>query len=214
MSERADAYLTLAGPGTADQTISRSSFLAAAIPAGSEDTARALVADQRRLHHTAHHICCAWRLGCGAELKEHRHDDGEPPGSAGEPILKAIRGADLTDTVVIVARHFGGIKLGTGGLARAYGSTAAMALTAAPRRTVLLGRRGRLEFAYSLRDILASLLEAHGGRIEQERYTTTVRWRVWLPGSAWESFHREVVEASSGRVKIHAAHGPPRRIAD
>ena len=130
------------------------------------------------------------------------HDDGEPSGTAGEPILQAIRSAELTDLAVVVVRYFGGIKLGTGGLARAYGSTAATALEAAPRRTVQLGRRVLVDFPYAQQKTLARLLAMHGGHIEQEEFTSTVHWCIWLPLSTLYHFSRDVSEATAGQVCI------------
>jgi uncharacterized YigZ family protein len=146
MHDPPDSYTTLAAAGAADLKVRRSTFLAMAAPAADDGAARAVVEELRRRHHDARHVCSAWRLGRGAGLREQRHDDGEPSGTAGEPILQAIRGLDLTDAVVAVVRYFGGVKLGTGGLARAYAAAAQAALAAAPRRTVRLGRRGRLTF--------------------------------------------------------------------
>ncbi|MDY0108791.1 MAG: YigZ family protein [Candidatus Krumholzibacteria bacterium] len=208
MSQPSDSYSTLAGTGTAEQKIQRSTFLAFAAPAADEAAARSCVDELRRRYHDARHVCSAWRLGFQEPWLEARHDDGEPPGSAGEPILQAIRGEALTATVVAVVRYFGGIKLGTGGLARAYGSTAAAALAAAPRREVRLGRYGRLEFAYAQQKTLSRLLVTHGGRLDAETYGPTVRWRVWLPQAAWDGFARAVREATAGQVMLQAAAPP------
>ena len=118
MSGQPDSYDTLGDTGRFEQKIQRSRFLAEAWPADTEDAARTVIADMRRRYHDARHVCHAWRLGHGESMVEIRNDDGEPSGTAGEPILLAIRGAGLTETVVAVARYFGGVKLGTGGLGR------------------------------------------------------------------------------------------------
>lgn len=195
-----DIYLTLADLGLAVQNIQRSRFLAEARPAVDVDTARAAVADLRRRHHDARHVAYAWRLGENGEGGEARSDDGEPAGTGGEPILKAIRSADLTDVVVAVARWFGGIKLGTGGLGRAYGGTAAAALAAAPRRTVQLGRCFELHLDYAQQKSVHHLLDACGGRIENEEYAAGVTWRLWLPRSRCEDFRHRLLEHSAGRL--------------
>jgi hypothetical protein len=114
-----DSYETLAGAGQAAIKVQRSRFLATAAPASSLTVARRLVAELTGQHHDAHHVCFAWRGGHGSGLREVRHDAGEPSGTAGEPILGALRSAGLSDAVVIVVRHFGGVKLGTGGLGSA-----------------------------------------------------------------------------------------------
>ncbi|MHB8080419.1 MAG: YigZ family protein, partial [Candidatus Krumholzibacteriia bacterium] len=154
-------YATLAGQGEAELRVERSRFVALAAPAADEAGARLLVAGQTRRHHDARHVCFGWRGGPGAGGRELRSDAGEPAGTAGEPILAALRHADLAEAVVVVARWFGGVKLGTGGLGRAYGAAAAAALAAAPRRVVIPGAEGRLRFAYALEKTVAHLLEQH-----------------------------------------------------
>jgi uncharacterized YigZ family protein len=202
MTESLDRYRTLAGPGTAEQKIQRSRFLAEAHHAASEEAARALVAAMRRRYHDARHVGVAWRLGAGDQPVEVRQDDGEPSGTTGEPILQAIRAAGLTDTVVMVARYFGGVKLGTGGLARAYGSTAAAAIAAAVPRTVLLGRRLEVVMDYGQQKTVRHLLEGVDGRIEDEDYGPRVTWLIWLPRARADGFAAAVRDASAGRVQV------------
>jgi putative IMPACT (imprinted ancient) family translation regulator len=101
---------------------------------------------------------------------------------------------------VAVVRVFGGIKLGTGGLARAYGGVARAALDAAPRRTVRRGRRWQLVFPYDQQKTLRQVLAGHEGHTEQEDYGATVAWTVWLPRSRGEAFVAAVREATAGRV--------------
>ena len=149
-----DQVLSLAGEGRAELRVQRSRFLAWTAAAADETAARAFIAEAGRVHHDARHVCWAWRLGRSASPAEARGDGGEPAGTAGEPILAALRKADLVDCVGVVLRWFGGIKLGTGGLARAYGEAAALALEAAPRREILLGRRFGLRFPYPLQKSL------------------------------------------------------------
>jgi uncharacterized YigZ family protein len=125
-----DRYLTLSAPHREEVRIRSSRFVAEARPALTPDEARhALTAISRKMHDATHH-CWAFRLSSGAEASS---DAGEPSGTAGRPILAAITSAGLTDTQVVVTRYFGGIKLGTGGLARAYREAAGLALEHAPR---------------------------------------------------------------------------------
>jgi uncharacterized YigZ family protein len=196
-----DVFRTLAGRGDAETRIQRSRFLAEAGPAADAESARAFVADLAARHHGCRHVCHAWRLGVGAGLTELRSDGGEPAGTAGEPILAAIRQAGVTDAVVAVARYFGGVKLGTGGLARAYGEAAALALTAAPRREIRLGRRYRLDFPYAHQKTLAHLLQRHGGHVVAEEYGAAVAWRVWLPVAAGDGFVADVIAATAGGIR-------------
>jgi len=192
---------TLAAPATAETRVQRSRFLAEAAPAADETAARAHLADVIRRHHDARHHCVAWRLGHGADLTEFRSDAGEPSGSAGEPILNALRAADVTDAVCVVARWFGGVKLGTGGLGRAYRECAELALADAPRRRVLLGAELDLSFPYPLQNTVAHLLDAHGARRTAEAYDDGVRWRVWVPADRVEAFRAAVESAGQGRLQ-------------
>ena len=168
-----DSVRVLAGPGQGEMTEQRSRFLAFAFPAPDETAAREAIAGVARRYHDARHACSAWRLGHGLLPHEHRNDDGEPSGTAGEPLLAAIRKRELTDCVVVVVRYFGGVKLGTGGLARAYGGAAALALDAAPVADLPLGRRFRLRFPYPLRRVIEHL----SMRVADAPRPRTTRWR-------------------------------------
>ncbi len=200
MSGQPDSYDTLGATGCFEQKIQRSRFLAEAWPAETEDEAWTAIADMRRRYHDARHVCHAWRLGRGDSVIEIRNDDGEPSGTAGEPILLAIRGAGLTATVVAVARYFGGVKLGTGGLTRAYGSSAAAAVAAAPRKTVRLGREFELVLDYAQQKTVRHLLDGSDGSVLDEQYGGDVRWRLWLPHSRCDGFVQSLREATAGRL--------------
>lgn len=151
-----DEYQTLAGRGTAEQRIRGSTFLAVAAPAGDESEARAVLAEVERIHFAANHNCSAWRIHGGVW---RANDAGEPSGSAGAPILAAIDGAGVEDCAVVVTRYFGGTKLGVGGLIRAYGELAALALQAAPRRRAVMAVRLRVRYPYEHTSAVMRALE-------------------------------------------------------
>ena len=121
-----DHYRTLAAHAEHKEKIERSDFLGIAFPAASEDAFFAELASIEKRHFDATHHCWAFRLF--ANERARSSDAGEPSGTAGKPILGAIESADLYDAGVVVVRWFGGVKLGTGGLARAYRATAAETL--------------------------------------------------------------------------------------
>ncbi len=200
-------YETLAAPGEAELRVERSRFVALAAPVADEAEARLRLAEAARRHHDARHVCFGWRGGPGAGGRELRSDAGEPAGTAGEPILAAVRHAGLVDVVVVVARWFGGVKLGTGGLGRAYGAAAAAALAAAPRRTVIPGAEHRLRFAYAHEKTVAHLLERCAGRVLDRAYGQRVDWRVWLPDSARAAFAAGLAEATAGAVVLDGGPG-------
>jgi uncharacterized YigZ family protein len=119
---------------SADLRVRGSRFLAFAAPAANEPDAAARVDAIRRHYHDATHVAFAWRLRSPGGARERSFDDGEPAGTAGAPILAAINAATLVDAVVAVVRYFGGTKLGTAGLVRAYGQAARAAIAAAGAR--------------------------------------------------------------------------------
>lgn len=195
-----DSVRVLASGGRAEITEQRSRFLGFAVPAADEEDARTAVAGLRRQYHDARHVCSAWRLGAPPPAREYRHDDGEPAGTAGEPILAALRRADLTNALLVVVRYFGGVKLGTGGLARAYGEAASLALAAATIGKLPLGRVFEIEFPYPLRHAVAAIIAGRGGRPSAETYAATVTWEAWLPHSGCAGFVEAVRQATAGAV--------------
>lgn len=197
-----DSYLTLAGETRAEIKVQRSRFIALAAPAETEADARAIIEAMARQYHDSRHVCHGWRLGHSPATVENRSDAGEPSGTAGEPILAALRKLDLVDAVVVVVRYFGGVKLGTGGLQRAYAAAAEAALEGAPAREVLLGRVFTVDFPYAFQKTMGHLLEGCRGKVTDEQYSEQVRWRVWLPHSTWENFAAALTEASAGGVSL------------
>jgi uncharacterized YigZ family protein len=125
-----DHYVTLAGRAEARIKVERSEFLGLALPAAAiSDFMTELVAAEKKYYDATHH-CWAYRPFLGPDRSS---DAGEPNGTAGKPIANAIKGADLHDAGVVVVRWYGGVKLGTGGLSRAYHDCAAAVLRDAPR---------------------------------------------------------------------------------
>ncbi|OAP41605.1 hypothetical protein AU381_04840 [Sinorhizobium glycinis] len=152
---------------TSTQEIKKSRFLAIAGPIGDEASAKAFLA----VHSdpTANHNCWAWRIGQAYRF----NDDGEPGGTAGKPILAAIDGQSLDRVAVVVTRWFGGVLLGSGGLMRAYGGTAALCLRAAEK--VELAETLRATIACDLGDLalIKARLTARGIAIASESFTDT-----------------------------------------
>lgn len=138
--------------------VKRSRFRCTLARVDSEEEARAVIAEVRHAHPDARHHCTAFVVEVpGALPVERSSDDGEPPGTAGTPMLEVLRGSGVTQVVAVVTRWFGGVLLGTGGLARAYADAVAQALAAAPRVEVV----ERALFALTLD-------HAEAGRVQDE----------------------------------------------
>lgn len=148
MSEnKTDLYWVPASEGEAEQTIKRSRFIARVRWANTEEEAREAVRDIARSDPSANHHCWAYRVGAPF-AREYFSDAGEPSGTAGKPILGALQREDVTNTVVVVTRHFGGIKLGVRGLIEAYGKTATAALLVSGKKREQLGIEIEAHIAY------------------------------------------------------------------
>jgi len=131
-----------------------------------------LVERLRREHHDATHVVFAWRIGWPPA--ERSSDAGEPAGTAGPPILAALRGAGLSDVAAVVVRYFGGTKLGRGGLARAYGDVVHEALVALPTHAERLRRRILVEAPYERLGALRRLLVPERVELVAERFGAAV----------------------------------------
>ncbi|QRP48053.1 YigZ family protein [Amycolatopsis sp. FDAARGOS 1241] len=123
----ADRYLSVASSVLHEIEIKRSRFLCALVPVTAEADARAAIAARRKAEPSARHHCHAFVLGPDVRT-QRSSDDGEPAGTAGVPMLEVLRRREITDTVAVVSRHFGGVLLGAGGLIRAYGQAVSDAL--------------------------------------------------------------------------------------
>ncbi|MBO0141059.1 YigZ family protein [Agrobacterium sp. Ap1] len=183
---------------TFEQIIKKSRFLAIALPVANEEEAKAALATHSDAD--ANHNCWAWRTGAAYRFS----DDGEPSGTAGKPILAAIDGQSLTNVVVIVTRWFGGILLGSGGLVRAYGGTAAGCLRNAPMIELKPSVEGlvRVEFS-DLARVKARLQAIADLAIAEEQFTATgADLHLRVPETEIETVSRLVSDLTSGRSEL------------
>jgi len=154
MPEIKDTYRSVAGQGNGIFKDNGSRFLAFAYPVDTEEEVKAIVDSLKKEYHDARHHCYAYRLGCSGE-RFRANDDGEPSSSAGRPILGQIDSAGLSDTLVVVVRYFGGIKLGIPGLIRAYKTSTAEALASAGSCEKISSSIYRIGFAYlNMNDVM------------------------------------------------------------
>ncbi|TGD74695.1 YigZ family protein [Mangrovimicrobium sediminis] len=168
--------------------VKKSRFIARVLPVSSREEVNAEVARARADYPDARHHCWAYLLGRPADATgAGMSDDGEPAGTAGKPILNVLQHGELGDVLVIVVRYFGGIKLGAGGLVRAYGSAARLALEAAPvrERRSLLHCEVRGDFAHEQQ--LRHFLQGVEGELLEVEYAQPVCFLVALPEGALEA---------------------------
>ncbi|MFW6039807.1 MAG: YigZ family protein [Gemmatimonadota bacterium] len=195
----------LLAPRRAELVVRGSKFLALAHPADSLDDVLALRDAERRRHHDATHHVYAVRLGDGDSRFD---DDGEPSGTGGRPVLAELEARGLIDTAVIVTRWFGGTKLGTGGLARAYGGAAAAALEAARTRRVVEGEIRYIAYEFGDTGAVARVLEASAALRGPDEYGTGVRTEVRLPRGSGRELDRRLRDATAGRAGLEPDDTP------
>lgn len=172
MPDVKDVYRTLTHPGEAVYTEKRSRFLAFAYHVDTEDDVRRITAELRKKYYDARHVCYAYVLGFDGG-KSRANDDGEPSGSAGKPILGRLRALDVTFTLIVVVRYFGGVKLGTGGLAVAYKTAAAAALDAAVIEEKIVKTVFRVRVPYADADVAMRFVREGMADIVERDYTDT-----------------------------------------
>ncbi|GAP64735.1 hypothetical protein MBSD_n0017 [Mizugakiibacter sediminis] len=195
MAEREAAPRTLAAPCAFAEEVRKSRFLAHAAPV--DDPAAALAFVERVADRTATHNCWAYRI----DAQYRFSDDGEPGGTAGRPILQAVEGQGLDRVVVVVTRWFGGIKLGAGGLARAYGGCAAECLRRAPKRSLVALARYAVACPFAELALLKSRLRELDAHIETETFGAAGAELVLaLPARHAEALQRLLAGLLRGRA--------------
>ncbi|MBM7130962.1 YigZ family protein [Dyella mobilis] len=189
---------TLATTARHLEEIRKSRFLAQAAPVESPPQALAYI--QAISDTTATHNCWAYRIG-----QDYRfNDDGEPGGTAGRPILQAIEGQGIDRVVVVVTRWYGGIKLGAGGLARAYGGTAAECLRLAERKPIVLMARLGVHCDFADLARMQARLKELGAQIEQENFDADgVTLQLRLPQDLLAEAKLRIVDISRGRSEAY-----------
>lgn len=188
---------TLAAPATHELIVKHSRFLASAAPVEDADAAAAFIASVSVADAT--HNCWAWRLGDAYRSS----DDGEPAGTAGRPILAAIDGQGLDGVVVVVTRWYGGIKLGAGGLVRAYGGAAAECLRTAERCEVIEMTEVEVECPFA--DVAAvhgALPAFEAEKLSEDYAAEGVRFRLRLPAIHVDALATRLRDATRDRARM------------
>lgn len=174
--------------------IERSRFIGHAALVTSEAEAKAYIGMVRQEYADATHNCYAYRIGTGESPITYYNDHGEPTGTAGKPILNAILQAELTQTVVVVTRYFGGKKLGVRGLIDAYHRTAAEVLTKAGKQPWIEGSEWVIELPYAQWQNLQRQIAVAQGHILETDYLETIRCRAWIPSEFLPAFREKLAE--------------------
>lgn len=191
-------YYTIGKKAEHEIIINRSRFIGRAFPIRDEDDALLYIDQIRETFPDASHHCYAYVIGHGTNIQRF-NDDGEPGGTAGMPILQVLQQQDIEDVLVVVTRYFGGVKLGAGGLVRAYSKSTAEVLEKAMKKKMTLSNKGSITIDYSLWGTLEYFLHQKGIPILEVDYKENVTLEI-LTWMDWDSFCGMIIELANGNV--------------
>ncbi|MFJ4868117.1 YigZ family protein [Streptomyces sp. NPDC088757] len=196
-----EQYRTLAREGVHETEINRSRFLCALAPVADEREAQEFVARVRAEHPTATHNCFAYVLGADASV-QRASDDGEPGGTAGVPMLQMLLRREMRYVAAVVTRYYGGVKLGAGGLIRAYGGAVGEALDALGTVTRQRFRLATVTVDHQRAGKLENDLRATGRAVRDVRYADAVTIGIGLPDADVEAFRAWLADATAGTAAL------------
>lgn len=194
---------TIAAPVHHELVIKKSRFIACVQPMADRAGAQAVVAALKAQHPGANHVC--WALLAGGQSAAV--DDGEPSGTAGRPMLDVLRHQDLERVLATVVRYFGGVKLGAGGLVRAYTDAVAQALLKAEKIAIVRTQTLRCSVPYALEGMVRRELEAAGAHLVDVAHGDDVRLTFSLPEAAAAGLVSRLNDAGHGRLAWHGEDG-------
>ncbi len=178
-----------------------SRFIATIAPVFSVEEARSFLARIRAEFPDASHHVSAYIIGFGASTISHCNDDGEPSGTAGRPALAVLSGSGFGDIIVVITRYFGGTKLGTGGLVRAYSDSVRQALDRLPRAEKVMSHTILVAAPYAWYERLQALIRKHDGRVLDQELAADVTLTAQIPVNDFGDFERALTDASQGRFQ-------------
>ena len=184
-----------------EMIVVNSRFIASAVPVFSVEEARAFVDRVREEFADASHNVPAFVIGHGSSVTAHCTDDGEPSGTAGRPALAVLQGSGIGDVAVVVTRYFGGTKLGTGGLVRAYGDAVREVLRVLPLAEKVPTATLMVAVPYSLYERTRLLVDEYGAQLLDEDFAADVTLTARFAAERVEAFQSALRELSAGRIE-------------
>jgi uncharacterized YigZ family protein len=194
-------YYTVKGYGEHEIVIEKSRFIAHVSRAETEEKAQEFIQSIKKQHWNATHNCSAYLIGENDQIQK-ANDDGEPSGTAGVPILEVLKKKQLKDTVVVVTRYFGGIKLGAGGLIRAYSKATSEGIEATGVVVRKLMRVMHTKIDYSWLGKIENELRSSAYTIKEIHYADKVEIETFVEDRQKEAFSDWMIELTNGQVEI------------
>jgi uncharacterized YigZ family protein len=195
------SYQVPAQPAQVELEVKRSKFLTFAAPAVNRQEAEDFIRTLRKQHPQANHVCWAYIAGDPDTTIRSMSDDGEPSGTAGMPMLKVLEYSGYGDIVVAVVRYFGGTKLGTGGLQRAYSDAVSLVLTALSMTLKVHRTTLQLAYDYTYDGSISRLLERYDVEDIESNYAQQVTLSAAIASNELNTFKTELTNITAGNVK-------------
>ncbi len=196
------AYFLPAKTHQVELQIKGSQFIAWAAPTHSKPESMAFIQTLRIEHPQANHVCWAYIAGSPASTVRSMSDDGEPNGTAGRPMLKVLEYSGLGNIVVAVVRYFGGIKLGKGGLQRAYSDAVLLVLEDMPVQQYVSRLELALVYDYAYEDSISRLCNRYDGVDIVINYNQQVSMHLALANNQITQFKEEALQITAGKIRI------------
>jgi len=197
----AKEFYTVARKAEKEIIIKKSRFIAYVAPTATEKDAEEFIAEIKKKHKDATHNVSAFIVGREKQV-QRANDDGEPNGTAGKPVLEVLKNKELTDVTVVVTRYFGGIKLGAGGLIRAYGKSAIEGIEAAGEVVRKLFRLVAIKMDYSMFGAVQRTVEDLDLPIDGIDYTDKVTMKVLVPEDDSDNFIKRMIDFTNDNAII------------
>jgi len=197
-----DCYTTIDVESKVESKVKGSRFIGETFLVDDVALALERLETVRRREYAATHHCYAYIVGRGMERLFKYSDDGEPTGAAGKPIFDVVEGTGVTDVLCIVTRYFGGVKLGTGGLVRAYGDAARAAMEASGVKERYLCSRFRFDLAFPLYDRWQKELHELGGVVDTAEFSDHVTMKITIRNSQADRLVEAFIRLTAGKGKV------------
>lgn len=182
--------------------IKKSKFISLLYPFKTEDEIKAQLKELGAIHKKANHVVYAFAVGSGRNYNKGMSDDGEPSGTAGKPVLSVLEGGKYTNILIAVVRYFGGIKLGTGGLVKAYSEAASLAIKKGAFKELLELIKVKLVFSYSYQGVVAGVLNSLDLEVAKSEYLQKVCFYIFIEEKIFSDLEKKLKNATCGDIEI------------
>ncbi|RXK18034.1 YigZ family protein [Macrococcus sp. DPC7161] len=194
-------YITIQSDVENETIINKSRFITYLFKVDSEDEAKTKIDEIKALHKTANHNCSAYTIGDSHQIQK-ANDDGEPSGTAGVPMLECLKKADIHNTVAIVTRYFGGIKLGTGGLIRAYQNGVSEAISKSGKAMMKNAKIYRVTIQYDQTGKFEHQIESTDFIVLNTIYTDKVTYEIQITNELEDEFKQFITNQTQGTAEM------------